>query len=311
MMKTVIMYVLALAMLGVNYVPAGAVDIMQDAHPPKNQPLADQPQKKPVKPPEKGMKERGKKVKRPLPGEYGNVIMNNSSVNKNIAAVVFKHWLHRAKYTCRVCHLDIGFAMEANETKVTGDDIRSGEYCGACHNGKIAFASAARNDQGIKNCYRCHSYGEDKKPEIDFNEFVAKLNLPEARYGNRINWEAAEEEGFIKIKDEVPGKTFKDKPKDPNNPVHKLKAPEDKELFPKDDEGGRLKGVIDNIIYSHKKHTAWNGCEVCHPDLFIPKIGKNRYTMEDLFAGKYCGLCHDKVAFPNLDCQRCHTKYVQ
>lgn len=311
MMRNLMVCALVLALFGFSNVPAGANDNKQEAHPPKNQPLVDQPQKKPVKPPERGKKEQGKKQKRPLSGEYGNVIMNNFSVNKNIAAVVFKHWLHRAKYTCRVCHLDIGFAMEVNETRVTGDDIRNGEYCGACHNGKIAFASAARNEQGFKNCYRCHSYGEDKKPEIDFDEYVAKLKLPEAKYGNRINWEAAEEEGFIKLKDEVPGKTFKDKPKDPNRPENKMKIPEDKELFPKDEHGDKVKGVIDNIIFSHKKHTAWNSCEVCHPDLFIPKIGKNKYTMVDLFAGKYCGLCHDKVAFPNIDCWRCHTTHGQ
>ncbi len=298
---------LIMAVFALGYVPAGADD-KEEAHPLKNQALTDQPQKKPVKPPEKGKKERGKKTKKQLPSEYGTVIMNNFSVNRNIAAVVFPHWLHRSKYTCRVCHVDIGFAMETNETRVTGDDIRDGEYCGACHNGKIAFASGAKNKLGVKNCYRCHSYGEDRKPDIDFNEYLSKLKLPDAKYGNRINWEAAEEEGFIKLKDEVPGKTFKDKLKDPNHPISKMRIPDDKELFPKDDEGAKLKGVIDNIIFSHKKHTAWNGCEVCHPDIFIPKIGKNKYTMEDLFAGRYCGLCHDKVAFPNLDCRRCHTK---
>jgi len=298
---------LIMAVFALGYVPAGADD-KEEAHPLKNQALTDQPQKKPVKPPEKGKKERGKKTKKQLPSEYGTVIMNNFSVNRNIAAVVFPHWLHRSKYTCRVCHVDIGFAMETNETRVTGDDIKDGEYCGACHNGKIAFSSGARNKLGVKNCYRCHSYGEDRKPDIDFNEYFSKLKLPDAKYGNRINWEAAEEEGFIKLKDEVPGKTFKDKLKDPNHPISKMRIPDDKELFPKDDEGAKLKGVIDNIIFSHKKHTAWNGCEVCHPDIFIPKIGKNKYTMEDLFAGRYCGLCHDKVSFPNLDCRRCHTK---
>src|SRR3990172_8825295 len=145
MMRNLMLCVLALALLGSGSVPAGAEDIRQEAHPPKNQPLAEQPQKKPVKPPERGIKERGKKAKRPLPGEYGNVIMNNFSVDKNIAAVVFKHWLHRSKYTCRVCHVDIGFAMWANDTRLTGDDLRNGEYCGSCHNGKIAFASGGKN----------------------------------------------------------------------------------------------------------------------------------------------------------------------
>jgi c(7)-type cytochrome triheme protein len=32
--------------------------------------------------------------------------------------------------------------------------------------------------------------------------------------------------------------------------------------------------------------------------------------MIEIFDGKYCGVCHGKVAFPNLDCQRCHSQPV-
>jgi adenylate cyclase len=32
--------------------------------------------------------------------------------------------------------------------------------------------------------------------------------------------------------------------------------------------------------------------------------------MQDIFAGKYCGACHAKVAFPFYDCQLCHLKEV-
>ena len=59
---------------------------------------------------------RRKKLK---PHEYGNVVINNFSEKNNIAPVVFPHWLHRSKYTCRVCHVDIGFAMKAGETGIT------------------------------------------------------------------------------------------------------------------------------------------------------------------------------------------------
>ena len=49
----------------------------------------------------------------------------------------FDHWLHRSKFTCRVCHVDIGFAMEAKGTKVTADMNVKGFYCGSCHNGRV------------------------------------------------------------------------------------------------------------------------------------------------------------------------------
>ena len=68
---------------------------------------------------------------------------------------------------------------------------------------------------------------------------------------------------------------------------------------------------LPEIIFSHKKHTVWNGCEVCHPEIFIGiKKGTTKYSMIEIFDGKYCGVCHDKVAFPQMGCQRCHTKPV-
>ena len=73
----------------------------------------------------------------------------------------------------------------------------------------------------------------------------------------------------------------------------------------------RLVGMP-GIIFSHRKHTVWNGCELCHPEIFVGvRRGVSQYTMVENFEGKYCGICHLKVAFPLLDCQRCHTEPVQ
>ncbi|HDO22567.1 MAG TPA: hypothetical protein ENG86_06900, partial [Nitrospirae bacterium] len=43
-----------------------------------------------------GTKKRMKK-----PYEFGNVIINNYSKKSEIAPVIFRHWTHRSKYTCR------------------------------------------------------------------------------------------------------------------------------------------------------------------------------------------------------------------
>ena len=69
---------------------------------------------------------------------------------------------------------------------------------------------------------------------------------------------------------------------------------------------------MNEIIFSHKKHSAWSGCEGCHPEIFsgIQK-GLTKYSMREIFEGKFCGQCHLNVAFPMIDCQRCHTKPVQ
>jgi c(7)-type cytochrome triheme protein len=67
-----------------------------------------------------------------------------------------------------------------------------------------------------------------------------------------------------------------------------------------------------DIIFSHAKHTVWNGCELCHPEIFVGvKKGATKYSMVEIFEGKYCGACHVTVAFPLIDCGRCHTRPVQ
>ena len=237
----------------------------------------------------------GVKKRRPLPEEFGNVVMNNLSQKSGMAPVVFNHWVHRSKFTCRLCHVDIGFAMQANGTEMREEDNRKGYYCGACHNGRIAFPSVVRNattSEELKNCDRCHSLGKDVRRQYDFAALAA--SLPKGRFGNNIDWEAAEIEGKIKLTDTLPDISIKRKPLD----------------VPKDYSIEAKVAGLPEIIFSHKKHAIWNGCELCHPDIYAVKAGATKYSMEDVFAGKFCGACHGSVAFPAMDCQRCHVKPV-
>lgn len=229
------------------------------------------------------------------PDEYGNVVMNNGSEAAKIAPVVFSHWLHRAKYTCRLCHVDLGFAMVAGRTGVREQDNRHGLYCGACHDGKLAFAAEERSLLGKTkvNCERCHSLGKDVALEHEFYDFVG--GFPRARFGNRVDWLVAEEQELITLQDQLAGVSIARKP---------LKAPLDTMIDPKAFE-------MPNIIFSHEKHAVWNGCELCHPQIFGVRKGSTVYEMQDIFDGKYCGACHGKVAFLTLDCQLCHTEEVQ
>jgi c(7)-type cytochrome triheme protein len=236
----------------------------------------------------------GVKKRSPRPEEYGNVIINNFSEKNDVAPVVFNHWLHRAEYTCRLCHVDLGFAMEAGGTGIREADIHNGLYCGACHNGKDSFRGEEKNSLGkvVRNCDRCHSYGKQVKFEKDFYKFTK--GFPKARFGNRIDWLKAEQEGRIKLKDAIEGITIKRK---------KLKIPLDTEIE-------ATVAEMPDIIFSHKKHAVWNGCELCHPEIFGVKKGSTKYDMQDIFDGRYCGACHGKVAFTNMDCQLCHSKSV-
>lgn len=239
--------------------------------------------------------EFGLKKKRPKPHEFGNVIIDNYSSKVNNAPVVFKHWLHRSKYSCRLCHVDIGFAMTAGGTDITDADTRHGLFCGTCHNGKIAFGQFSANGSGRKDltsCIRCHSYGQSVNFKYDFYEFQKKM--PRERFGNNIDWEKAERTGKIKIVDFLDGVSIKGL---------KIKEPAELDLKPLEDN-------MPQIVFSHTKHTKWSGCELCHPEIFGVKKGSQPYTMQDIFAGKFCGVCHGPVAFPNMDCQRCHTELV-
>ena len=240
--------------------------------------------------------------RRPLPYEYGRVIINNYSEKAGFAPVVFDHWLHRAKFTCRLCHVDIAFAMKPGATGVKATDNMSGYYCGACHNGKMTLDGISKVFEACskrltaedgRRCERCHSLGKNVKREYDFAQFTEKF--PKERFGNGINWEKAESEGYIKPVDFLEGVSIK-------RPA--LVVQKDFSLHAK------MEGMPD-IIFSHKKHTVWNGCELCHPEIFVGvKKGATKYSMVEIFEGKYCGACHSTVAFPTLDCQRCHTKSV-
>ncbi len=244
--------------------------------------------------------EVGVKKRRPLPPEYGRVVMNNYSEKAWIAPVVFDHWLHRAKFTCRLCHVDIGFAMKSGATGIRAADNEKGYYCGTCHNGKMVvdnkhvFEACSEKNVDKGRCVRCHSFKKDVKGEYDFNKFTA--NFPKGRFGNGIDWEKTEEEGLIKPINFIEGVSIQRTP---------LGVQKDFALETK------VKNMP-NIIFSHRKHTVWNGCELCHPEIFVGvKKGTTKYSMTEIFDGKYCGVCHSSVAFPLIDCQRCHTEQVQ
>jgi c(7)-type cytochrome triheme protein len=243
----------------------------------------------------------GTKKKRALPHEFGNVIINNYSEKTGMAPVEFNHWLHRGLYTCRLCHVDLTFVMKAGATNIRAADNKRGFYCGACHNGKMTYRTRPifeacllqYRPEAAKKCERCHSAGTEVKREHDFYTFTEKF--PKERFGNGIDWDKATSEGFIRPIDSIEGISVKKK---------QMKIQNDFSL------NAKVEGMPD-IIYSHAKHTVWCGCESCHPEIFVGvRKGLTKYSMVDIYQGKYCGVCHINVAFPLLDCQRCHTKAV-
>jgi c(7)-type cytochrome triheme protein len=81
--------------------------------------------------------------------EYGDVVINNYSDGAGMRPVVFPHWFHRLRFRCKVCHADLGFKFKAGGNEINMVKIIDGQFCGACHNGEIAWS--------VENCNLCHS----------------------------------------------------------------------------------------------------------------------------------------------------------
>ena len=81
--------------------------------------------------------------------EYADVVINNYADAEGMRPAVFPHWFHRIRFRCKVCHADLGFKFKAGGNKITMAKIIEGRFCGACHNGEIAWS--------VENCAMCHS----------------------------------------------------------------------------------------------------------------------------------------------------------
>lgn len=215
----------------------------------------------------------------PVREEYGNILIDRGSTRNGVKPVTFSHWLHRKHFTCRVCHTELDFAMKANTTEITELENRKGKFCGACHNGKIAFRHNG-------NCDKCHNgdigYGGEKFAEFFFQP------IPTTPYGNGINWVEALQRNMIK-----PATYLKKKSQDMN--FDKLLVLEAEW------------SIISPSIFPHKAHVQWLDCSSCHPDIFnIKKKTTKHFSMSAMLSGEFCGVCHMTVAFPMDDCRRCH-----
>lgn len=107
--------------------------------------------------------------------EYGDVVINNHSDAAGMRPAVFPHWFHRIRFRCKVCHADLGFKFKAGGNDINMVKIIDGQYCGACHNGNIAWS--------IENCNLCHS-GKPGTPtqvhESTINSLAAPANATPA-----------------------------------------------------------------------------------------------------------------------------------
>lgn len=88
-------------------------------------------------------------VSPPASAEYGDIVINNFSDDAGMRPVIFPHWFHRIRFRCKVCHADLGFKFQAGGNQIDMLKIIDGEFCGACHDGEVAWS--------VENCDLCHS----------------------------------------------------------------------------------------------------------------------------------------------------------
>jgi len=105
----------------------------------------------------------------PAHAEYADVVINNFADAAGMRPAVFPHWFHRIRFRCKVCHADLGFKFKAGGNKITMAKIIDGKFCGACHNGEIAWS--------VENCAMCHS-GKPGTPTHFDGSTVQRLIAP-------------------------------------------------------------------------------------------------------------------------------------
>lgn len=101
--------------------------------------------------------------------EYGDIVINNYSDAAGMRPAVFPHWFHRIRFRCKVCHADLGFKFKAGGNEIDMVKIIDGQYCGACHNGSIAWS--------VENCDLCHS-GKPRTPTQVHQSTINSLVAP-------------------------------------------------------------------------------------------------------------------------------------
>jgi c(7)-type cytochrome triheme protein len=214
----------------------------------------------------------------PQADHFGVVLIGRGTAGTDTKPVSFSHATHRVRFTCRVCHLELDFAFRRNATEITEEANRNGQYCGACHDGKVAFGHTAQH------CERCHVGAAKAEPLSRWKD------LPPAEHGNGVDWSRALSTGAIR-------------------PVSSLSQGFSPLSLDTTLTLEAEWSFVPPATFPHAEHVRWLDCANCHPDIFnVKKKTTPHFSMSYALAGEFCGVCHLNVAFPLHDCKRCHPK---
>ena len=245
------------------------------------------------------------KIRQKTENTPGNFVMDTHAdelEKASLAPVIYPHWVHRSFYRCKVCHTSI-FQMKLGTNEISHKKIDSGELCGKCHDGGVSFDAKAK-----ENCSRCHTFNTpEAKPLIDLSfyngekfEAIAKrvgstwdgTRLPDGKFPldrlKQINWVKLDDSGVATQLSSI-------NHEDADEGLRDTRI-----LFDVDST------FMKDVIFSHKIHTPWVRCSLCHPGIFTKELGANSVSMLAMKDGVSCGTCHGRVSFTYKDCKRCH-----
>ncbi len=123
----------------------------------------------------------------------------------------------------------------------------------------------------------------DPSPDV-----ISLKHLPKDKYGF-VDWAKAIRDGIIAPKGALPGGREKE-PEFNGDIIIKSKM-----------------DFMPDVLFPHSVHNQWLNCNPCHPKMFEKKAGATPISMIAIWKGRYCGRCHDKVAFPIRNCFKCHS----
>jgi c(7)-type cytochrome triheme protein len=242
---------------------------------------------------------------------------------KPLESVIFSHQDHARKdFSCSTCHSGL-FEMEALHVQKNKDfnmdSLYKGKYCGACHNGKKAFASDTQ-------CARCHLGFGVRVPAKDSPAYKSSVMLGKGDRGVAFHHDTHvkkatcrnchpslfnPKEGASNIRmadhsqkkycfachDQKGAKTFASSD---CSRCHRKNIPAPQEAV-KFGKGTKA------VAFKHESHQLKAGCMACHPKLFAFKKGIAKIAFDDHMNRQSCFACHAKkngTAF--YDCNRCH-----
>lgn len=260
--------------------------------------------------------------------------------------VLFPHWFHRIRFKCKICHENI-FVLKAGKNDINMNLIMRGEKCGVCHNGIGAWESLycdrchslepgwspgvihkskynpQVHDKTAASSSRKILDPEDPKSliyldaagEIAGTGDIKKSGVASvyAKIGSGWHPAALIETGLPLDKyglvDWV--KVVIDKRINPQYSLEPDVKPEGEPIFDAKILFEMKGDFTDNVLFPHFIHSWWLSCEICHSTvdgaIFEPVAGNNNIKMTEMVDDKWCGRCHNGVAFPLVDCKRCHN----